>query len=229
MDATTTFDPVDLSGYQDANVSLRLRVRDTTYESPDRLRVFVTDGANQIDLLNQTGSGLNPLATLDYQLYSADIPDSWAQASLVISSFSNSSTGAERFDFDNILFSGVATFLIGDANADRIVDNADLAIVVANYGTTSGATVAQGDFDHNGRVNLQDLVLLKNHFGETLSPAAAIPEPANWGPLLVAMTLIGVLRIAVQRIRGRKLFDLAPPCAIRFMVPSGMPPTRNSR
>jgi hypothetical protein len=83
--------------------------------------------------------------------------------------------------------------LPGDANGDGVVDNADLAIVVANYGTTSGATVTQGDLDGNGRVNLRDVLVVKSHFGETLSaapPAAAIPEPATWISALVALIAI---------------------------------------
>jgi hypothetical protein len=74
--------------------------------------------------------------------------------------------------------------LTGDANGDGSVDNSDLAIVVAKFGTTSGATVAQGDFDNNGRVNLRDLLLLRNHFGLAqpiaMSPnVGAVPEPAS--------------------------------------------------
>jgi probable HAF family extracellular repeat protein len=104
--------------------------------------------------------------------------------------------------------------LIGDANGDGVVDNADFAVVVANYGMTSGATVAQGDFDGNARVNLRDVLLVKTHFGERLSAAsraplaAAIPEPASWLVALLAAIVIVAFRIAAW-LRLRATVTLA--------------------
>jgi probable HAF family extracellular repeat protein len=91
--------------------------------------------------------------------------------------------------------------LVGDANGDFVVDNADLALVAANLGTTTAATRPHGDFDNNGRVNLQDLRLLKNYFGETLLGEVAapklgypIPEPASWAFNLAAMAFAVAFR-----------------------------------
>ena len=44
---------------------------------------------------------MDDLAGSGYQTLSVEIPDGWNHAALVIDSHSNSSTGAERYDFDN--------------------------------------------------------------------------------------------------------------------------------
>lgn len=55
----------------------------------------------------------------------------------------------------------------GDTNADGIIDLADLATLLANFGTPSGATPAQGDSDGDGDVELSDLTALLSRFGTT--------------------------------------------------------------
>jgi hypothetical protein len=183
VDAVTTFDTVNLSAYDDVSVSLLARVRDTTYEDGDFLRIFVTNGADEIDLVNQTGAALGALAPLDYQSYFANLPDDWTSASLVIASVSNSSAGAERFDFDNILFQGVRVSppdLPGDIDLDRDVDRTDLALFATHLGTATGAVWSTGDFNDDGKTTLADLALLQANFGRSgASPSAnaAVPEP----------------------------------------------------
>jgi len=44
--------------------------------------------------------------------------------------------------------------------------SADLAQLLANYGTTSGATYEDGDIDADGDVDLADLAALLAHYGE---------------------------------------------------------------
>ena len=46
----------------------------------------------------------------------------------------------------------------------------------ASFGTTSGATWGQGDFNGDGAIDLQDFGLLKANFG---SGGELIPEPAT--------------------------------------------------
>jgi hypothetical protein len=53
----------------------------------------------------------------------------------------------------------------GDVNSDRSVDLTDLAILLASYGTTSGATLEDGDLNGDGDVDLEDLALLLAEFG----------------------------------------------------------------
>jgi hypothetical protein len=55
----------------------------------------------------------------------------------------------------------------GDLNGDGEVGLADLAELLANYGTTTGALYADGDLDGDGDVALADLAELLAHYGET--------------------------------------------------------------
>ncbi len=71
----------------------------------------------------------------------------------------------------------VSTFfhLRGDANRDRVVDAADLKVLVQNVGRSSDAVWGQADFDYDGRVDFLDFQTLELSFGRTLSaPAAAM-------------------------------------------------------
>lgn len=53
----------------------------------------------------------------------------------------------------------------GDVNGDGSVELFDLAIVLTNFGTPSGATLADGDFDSDADVDLLDLATLLTNFG----------------------------------------------------------------
>ncbi len=55
----------------------------------------------------------------------------------------------------------------GDLDGDGDVDLADLAILLANYGTTSGAIYEDGDLDGDGDVDLADLAALLAVYGTT--------------------------------------------------------------
>lgn len=56
-----------------------------------------------------------------------------------------------------------------DLDADRDVDLTDLAQLLANYGTTSGAARSDGDLDYDGDVDLTDLAGLLAAYGTTCS------------------------------------------------------------
>ena len=53
----------------------------------------------------------------------------------------------------------------GDLDGDDDVDLADLAQLLANYGTTTGASYADGDLDGDGDVDLSDLAALLSAYG----------------------------------------------------------------
>jgi hypothetical protein len=53
----------------------------------------------------------------------------------------------------------------GDLDGDSDVDLSDLAILLANYGTTSGAAYTDGDLDGDGDVDLADLAALLAVYG----------------------------------------------------------------
>jgi hypothetical protein len=205
VNATTTLEPVELQGWTDAEVSIDLQVSNTTFEVGDFVRIYATNGSQSIDVFNQSGTattdGLDNLAGRGFTAFSAALPGDWTQAWLVISSSSNSSVGAERFDFDNILFTSAQTLLAGDANGDGAVDRADLAIVVAHFGMAVGATFEDGDFNADGRVNLADVTLLQQNFGSTPSAGAplalaVVPEP---GTLTLALAMFTCVLISRTR------------------------------
>ena len=59
----------------------------------------------------------------------------------------------------------VTVILQGDLNHDGDVDMSDLAELLGNYGTTSGATYEDGDIDGDGDVDLHDLAELLGNYG----------------------------------------------------------------
>ena len=60
-----------------------------------------------------------------------------------------------------------AGFCKEDLNADGYIGIIDLATLLANYNTTSGATPAQGDIDGDGDIDLSDLAALLAVYGTT--------------------------------------------------------------
>jgi len=60
--------------------------------------------------------------------------------------------------------------LPGDCDGDGDVDMSDLATVLRNYGTTSGATWEMGDFDGDGDVDIYDLVATIENFDPDCVP-----------------------------------------------------------
>jgi hypothetical protein len=55
----------------------------------------------------------------------------------------------------------------GDLDGDDDIDLSDLATLLANYGTTSGAAYEDGDLDGDGDVDLSDLAALLAVYGTT--------------------------------------------------------------
>lgn len=77
--------------------------------------------------------------------------------------------GAYRVDYvDGPAGGGPATIRItwpGDLDGDRAVQLADLAILLAHFGRSQGATYADGDINGDGAVALDDLSILLAFFG----------------------------------------------------------------
>jgi len=71
------------------------------------------------------------------------------------SDFSNSDSG----------YSSCGNDCPGDLDGDNDVDLSDLAQLLGNYGTTSGAAYEQGDLDGDGDVDLADLAALLGVYG----------------------------------------------------------------
>ena len=107
LSARTTFESVDLDGWFDVSVTLDVAARLTTYEVGDRLRVFVrSGGGEEIDLIDLQGPEIGDIAGLSYFPISAEIPETWGEAQLVVETSTNSTQDAERIDIDNIAFRG---------------------------------------------------------------------------------------------------------------------------
>ena len=84
----------------------------------------------------------------------------------------------------------------GDANRDGTVDEADAAVLAANWQTLTDATWEMGDFNNDGAVNDIDATLLAANWGVTTS--ASVPEPGS-----LVMLSLGSLVLLVLRHRCR--------------------------
>jgi probable HAF family extracellular repeat protein len=107
IDATTTFDDVNIANYDDIGVSLRMQVANADYEAGDFVRAYVTNGSETIDIANFEGPSIDDVAGDGFLEYRIAIPNDWTVATLVITSSTDSSQAFERFDFDSIEFRGV--------------------------------------------------------------------------------------------------------------------------
>ncbi len=91
----------------------------------------------------------------------------------------------------------VATTWPGDVNSDGRVDINDLAVVLANYGQTTGMWWATGDLNGDGVVDVNDLAIVLNNFGKSLGSAsgdvASVPEPSMAALLAGAAGLLASL------------------------------------
>ena len=87
------------------------------------------------------------------------------------------SFGGVTIDSNAIL---VTPEIPGDANLDGTVNEADLAVIMANFGNkTSNWT--SGNFDNGATIDLTDLAAVYNNFGATMAstPAAATPTDSG--------------------------------------------------
>ena len=77
---------------------------------------------------------------------------------------SNVMTGAD-FELTGGFWAGVKEFCFGDLDGDGEIGLSDLAQLLGNYGTTSGAVYEDGDLDADGDVDLADLAALLAVYG----------------------------------------------------------------
>ena len=86
----------------------------------------------------------------------------------------------------------------GDANGDLKIDAADLATLLANWG--SGTQPNQGDFNHDGSVDRADLAVLMNSSpadaAVAVSSLQAVPEPSA-----CVMALLALMGLLIKRRR----------------------------
>jgi hypothetical protein len=88
----------------------------------------------------------------------------------------------------------ISELLVGDANSDGAVTDADYTIWADNYGTV-GATVHEGDFNGSGIVTDADYTLWADNYG---AGSESVPEPS-------ALALGGLLGLAALRKRTTRV------------------------
>jgi hypothetical protein len=181
-----------------------------TYGPADTIKRANLDGTGVETLLTVRDTEITSLAVdaAGGKLYFAD--DHWTTAMIYRADLSGSNIEviarpalSTRAESHTVVLALSPPGLVGDANEDGVVDRADLAILVANYGTISGALREHGDFDANGRVNLRDLQLLQAHYGKAGgSAAAAVPEPGMFELGLVAVIAMHGVCVLRRRSSG---------------------------
>jgi len=85
------------------------------------------------------------------------------------------------------------SLIMGDANVDGVVDDADLSLLLAHWTGAggTGGTWGGGDFDGNGTVSDVDLSFLLAHWTGALGPdSIGVPEPATMGCLSLALPML---------------------------------------
>jgi hypothetical protein len=89
----------------------------------------------------------------------------------------------------------------GDINGDGFVDRVDVALLSANFGTTTTPNNFDlGEFSGDGIVGIADLAVLQRNFSPLAAPSAtAVPEP---GSLITGA--IGVVLCSVAAMRRRR-------------------------
>ncbi|KKL04419.1 hypothetical protein LCGC14_2616250 [marine sediment metagenome] len=106
-------------------------------------------------------------------------------------------SGGERWSVDIQIDNPgptVLAMLIGDVDLSGYVDDDDLSLVLANWGTETEWT--DGDLDSSGLVDDDDLSLLLANWGAGPAPAPeAIPEPAT-------LSLLAIGGLALLRRKG---------------------------
>jgi hypothetical protein len=112
----------------------------------------------------------------------------------------NTDSDSEGYAFDNIVVTGLVSFLASDFNKDGAVNSADLAAWRTGFGTPAGATKAQGDADNDGDVDSQDFSFWQRQLGMpqpgAVAAGGAVPEPG-------AITLVGAM-VACLAINARR-------------------------
>ena len=106
-------------------------------------------------------------------IWSADTTDTWELSGTIGEPIATASaaplSGGEWSLVGGFLSLPVPQPCPTDLDSDGDVDLADLAALLANFGTSSGATFQQGDLDADGDIDLVDLTILLSNFGVTCS------------------------------------------------------------
>lgn len=171
--ATTLRSPVlDLSANPEAVVSYWRWYSNTAGGSPnaDIFVVDVTaDGSNWVNL--ETVGPTGPETSGGWFYHEARVADFVNPSSTVQFRFVASDLGTGSIveaavdDFAVTSISCDSVTCPGDLDGDLDIDLEDLAVLLAHFGTTSGADPSDGDVDGDGDVDLADLAVVLAAFG----------------------------------------------------------------
>jgi hypothetical protein len=164
--------------------------------SPRKLRVVMTENVidsidpTDLEVVNLTTGQVAPTnpqswtgsydaatntSTIDFKFGNTQLPDGNYVAT-IRSAGINDITGQQMAqDYTTNFY-----VLAADANRDRHVDDADRAILDANWGL-SGRNFLQGDFNYDGTVNQADLDILNGNWHVWLPTQGVLDLPATSG------------------------------------------------
>lgn len=91
--------------------------------------------------------------------------------------FDVNTDGSVDFGDTDFLVTVIIGTVFGDANLDLQVEDADLSLLLTNFGTRQTATWFQGDFNGDGDVEDADLSLLLTSFGTSLVSSSLTSDP----------------------------------------------------
>ena len=123
----------------------------------------------------QPGGGANGSDRLVLTFPDGTIANQWLEVTVR----SDAHGGHAGLAADDVFYFGN---LVGDLTGDLVVDAADRSVLAAHY--RNAGTLAQGDLDLSGKVNIVDLAILTQAQGQTLATLAptAPPPPAPATP-----------------------------------------------
>jgi hypothetical protein len=179
--SSLTFDYYDI-----ASAGGKLRPAAGFWNSLDDQNIDLIGPSSAESWAESGGSSANVLAELFLDGSSTLAPGS----SFNLGNAFNTGLGAGDLKFrftltTGELINGAVNYVAGNAdfNGDTRVNGSDFLIWQRFVGTTSGATLAQGDADGNGAVNAADLNIWKSSYGTggAAAATAGVPEPASAG------------------------------------------------
>jgi hypothetical protein len=145
---------------------------DTTTLTADDLSLVNLTTGETIDVASKSIVTYDPATRSARWVFSAPLPDGnyrgFLQQYCVFDTINQSALLRDlQFDFVS---------LAGDANGDRSVNAADLAILAMNWGG-SGRVFSQGDFNYDTKVDAADLAILSRNWQKSVWMNALMPAP----------------------------------------------------
>jgi len=171
---TTLISPtLDLADSQDPVVSYwRWYCNNAALKSPDdvfQVDISNDDGASWVNMESCGPDGVLTDGTWYYREFPvADFvtPTAYVKVRFVASDYGEASLVEAAVDDFQVIASGCSPEpCLGDLNSDGYRDLTDLSVLLAHYGTTSGAAYEDGDLDGEGDVDLNDLAMLLAVYG----------------------------------------------------------------